>query len=48
MTNKANWHQNNRENRGINTLGIMGKMGDTRRGVETGTKTGETDLGVTR
>ena len=35
------------ENTGINTLGIMGKMGDTWRGVETITKTGETDQGVT-
>jgi hypothetical protein len=35
------------ENTGINTQGIMGKMGDTWRGVETITKTGETDQGVT-
>jgi hypothetical protein len=36
------------ENTGINTLGIMRKMGDTWRGVETSTKTGETDQGVTQ
>ena len=35
------------ENTGINTLGIMRKMADTCRGVETRTKTGETDQGVT-
>ena len=35
------------ENRDTNTLGIMGKIGDTWRGVETSTKTGETDQGVT-
>ena len=35
------------ENTGINTQGIMGKMGDTWRRVETSTKTGETDQGVT-
>ena len=35
------------ENTGINTQGIMRQMGDTCRGVETITKTGETDLGVT-
>ena len=39
----------NREtvNTGINTQGIMGKMGDTWREVEIITKTGETDHGVT-
>ena len=35
------------ENTGINTLGIMGKMSESWRGVETSTKTGETDHGVT-
>ena len=35
------------ENTGINTQGIMGKMGDTWRGVGTITKTGETHQGVT-
>ena len=35
--------QNESENTGIN---IMGKMGDTWRGMETSTKTGETDQGV--
>ena len=35
------------ENTGINTLGIMRKMGNTWRGVETSIKTGETDQGVT-
>ena len=35
------------ENTGINTLGIMRKMGDTWRGVKTSTKTCETDHGVT-
>ena len=35
------------ENTGINALGIMGKMGDTWRGVETSTKTCETDQGET-
>jgi hypothetical protein len=35
------------ENTGINTQGIMGKMGDTWRGVEIITKTSETDQGVT-
>ena len=35
------------ENTGINTRGIMRKMGDTLRGVETCTKTGEPDQGVT-
>ena len=35
------------ENTGINTHGIMGKMGDTWRGVETIAKTVETDQGVT-
>jgi hypothetical protein len=35
------------ENTGINTLGIMGKTGDTWRWVETITKTGETDQEVT-
>ena len=35
------------ENTGINTQEIMGKMGDTWREVETSTKTGETDQGVT-
>ena len=36
------------ENTGVNTQGIIGKMGDTWRGVETITKTGETDQGVTK
>ena len=36
------------ENTCINTLGIMGKMGDTWKGVETSTKASETDLGVTK
>jgi hypothetical protein len=45
LTNKTNWQQT--KDIGINTLGIMGKMGDTRRWVETSTKTGETDQGVT-
>jgi hypothetical protein len=31
-----------------NTLGIMGKIGETWRGLETSTKTGETDQGVTK
>jgi hypothetical protein len=35
------------ENTGINTQGIIGKMGDTRRGVETSTRTGEADQGMT-
>jgi hypothetical protein len=35
------------ENTGINTLGIMGNMGDTWSRVETNTKTGETYQGVT-
>ena len=35
------------ENTGINSQGIMGKLGDTWRGVETITKTGETDQDVT-
>ena len=35
------------ENTGVNALGIMGKMGNTWRGVETSTKTGETDQGMT-
>jgi hypothetical protein len=35
------------ENTGINAPGIMGKLGDTWRGLETSTKTGETDQGVT-
>ena len=35
------------ENTGINTQRIMRKMGDTWRVVETITKTGETDQGVT-
>ena len=35
------------ENTGISTRGILGKMGDTWRGVETSTKTGEIDQGVT-
>ena len=35
------------ENTGINTLGIMRKMADTWRGVETSKKTGETDPVVT-
>ena len=35
------------ENTGINTQGIMGKMGNTWMGMETITKTGETDQGVT-
>jgi hypothetical protein len=35
------------ENSGINTQGIIGKMGDTWRGVETNTRTGETDQGMT-
>ena len=43
--NKMNWQQT--ENTGKNTQGIMGKMGDTWRRVETITKTGETDQGVT-
>ena len=34
-------------NTGINTQGLMGKTGDTWRCVETITKTGETDQGVT-
>ena len=45
LTNKSNWHRQT-ENTGINTQGIMGKMGDTWRGVETITKTGGTDQGV--
>ena len=36
------------ENTGINALGIMVKMGDTFRGVETSTKTGETDQSCDR
>ena len=35
------------ENTSINTQGIMGKMGNNWSGVETITKTGETDQGVT-
>ena len=35
------------QNTVINTQGIMGKMGDTWRGVETITKTGETNQDVT-
>jgi hypothetical protein len=35
------------ENTGINTQGITGKMGDTWKGVETSTRTGETGQGVT-
>jgi hypothetical protein len=35
------------DNTGLNTQGIMGKMGNTWRGVEKITKTGETDQGVT-
>jgi hypothetical protein len=31
----------NKQNTGINTLGIMRKMGEAWRGVETNTKTGE-------
>jgi hypothetical protein len=46
LANKTNWHRRT-ENTGINTQGIMGKMGDTWRGVETRTRTGETDQGVT-
>ena len=44
--NKTNWNKQS-ENTGINTQGIMGKMSDTWSGVATGTKTGETDQGVT-
>ena len=36
------------ENTGNNKQGIMGKVGDTWRGVETSTRTGETDQGVTK
>ena len=36
------------ENTGINAQGIMGKMGNTWKGVETITKTSETDQGVTQ
>ena len=45
MTNKTNLQQT--ENTGINTQKIMGKMGDTWREVETITRTGEPDQGVT-
>ena len=45
LTNKTNWQQT--KNTGINPLVKMGKMGDTWRAVETSTKTGETDQGVT-
>ena len=41
LMNKMNWQQT--ENTGINTLGIIRKMGNTWRWVETSTKTGETD-----
>jgi hypothetical protein len=34
------------ENKGINIQGMTGKMGDTWRGVETSTRTGETYQGV--
>ena len=46
LSNKTNWHRQT-ENTGINTQGIRGKMGDTWRGVETSTRTGETDQGMT-
>jgi hypothetical protein len=46
LTNKTNWHRQT-ENTGISTQGIMGKMGNTWRGVETSTRTGKTDQGVT-
>jgi hypothetical protein len=45
QTNKTNW-QTNREHRNKYT-GDNGEMGVTWRGVETITKTGETDQGVT-
>jgi hypothetical protein len=35
------------ENTGISAQGIVGKMGNTWRGVETSTNTGETEQGVT-
>jgi hypothetical protein len=37
-----NWHRQT-ENTGISTQGIMEKMGDSWRGVETSTRTCETD-----
>jgi hypothetical protein len=46
LANKTNWHRQT-ENTGINTQGIMRKMGDTCRRLETSTRTGETDQGVT-
>ena len=42
LVDLTNWQQTNREHN-INTQGIMGKMRDTWRGVETITKTGEAD-----
>ena len=42
LTNKTNWQRTNRGD-----YGIMTKMGETWRGVETITRTGETDQGVT-
>jgi hypothetical protein len=46
LMNKTNWQQTNREHR-YKYTGIMGKSGDTWRRVETITKTGATDQGVT-
>jgi hypothetical protein len=46
LTNKTNWQQTDRGHRS-KYMGIMGKMGDTWRGVGKMTKTGETDQGVT-
>jgi hypothetical protein len=45
LTNKTNWQQENREHR-YKYMGDNGK--DTWRGLETITKTGESDQGVTK
>jgi hypothetical protein len=46
LMNKTNWQQTNREH-SYKYTGDNGMMGDTWRGLETITKTGETDQGVT-
>ena len=46
LTNKTNWQQTNREHR-YKYPGDNGEDGRNRKGVETSTRTGETDQGMT-
>jgi hypothetical protein len=47
LVNKTKWHRQT-ENTDINTQRISGEDGRLLEGVETSTRTGETDQGVTR